>query len=375
MEILPAAQADNETESPEQESGLEKAPALPRPPDRRRGAEALPADAYNNPRLGLFQGFVCNGEAERERLSNTLDLWDCVPRYSVSKMEMNKRRDAKGNLPPLSLEFHYRGQAYRAEIYPATVKEGDRFVAYYPSASEELVEDALRKIALRENGGFFDRPTMRGGVAFTLYGLRAELAARGHARRYVELVQSLTILQMSHIKICNGEGRGESLVAANYLPAVAAVSRQTLEEDPDARWIAQFHPLMARSLDQLTYRQFNYVTMMGLPTQLARWLYRQLSIKFTFASIVGNPFEMRYSTIRRDSNLLNRGRERDNQSDVSRAFAELVGCRMLREAQKQAVIGARGKVEDVIYQLHPTPEFIREVKAANKRQKDYEQNR
>ena len=102
-------------------------------------------------------------------------------------------------------------------------------------------------------------------------------------------------MRKSHIEIRKEDGKGESLVAANYLPAVAAVSRQLLDEDPDARWVAQFHPLMARSLDQLTYRQFNYVTMMGLPTQLARWLYRQLCIKFTFASLLGKPFEMRYS--------------------------------------------------------------------------------
>ncbi len=185
----------------------------------------------------------------------------------------------------------------------------------------------------------------------------------------------MAVLRKSHIEIRKEDGKGESLVAANYLPAVAAVSRQLLDEDPDARWVAQFHPLMARSLDQLTYRQFNYVTMMGLPTQLARWLYRQLCIKFTFASLLGKPFEMRYSTIKRDSNLLHRGRERDNQSDVGKAFAELIQCGMLREVRKQSVIGVRGKIEDIIYQLYPTPEFTREVKAANKRQKDLEPRR
>ena len=253
--------------------------------------------------------------------------------------------------------------------------EGDKYVYYYPGAGEELVEDALRKIALRENEGFFEQSTMRGGVAFTLYGLRGELATRGHARRYAELVHSLAVLQRSHIEVRKGEGKGEKLVAANYLPVVAAVSRQILEEDPEAKWLAQFHPLMARSLDQLTYRQFNYVTMMELPTQLARWLYRQLSIKFTFASMLANPFEMRYSTIKRDSNLLNCRREIDNRCDVDRAFAELVECRMLREVQKHSILGVRKKVEDTIYLLYPTPEFTREMKAANKRQKDLEDKR
>ncbi len=375
MEILPTAQAGNKTEFPEQESGLEKEPALPRPPDRRPGTGTLPDGPYKNPRLGLFQGFVCNGVAERERLSNAMDLWDCIPRYSISRQEMNRRRDGKGSLPPLHLGFQHRGQAYAAIIFPAAILEGDRHACYYPSAREELVEDALRKIAVQQGKGFFEQSTARGGVAFSLYELREELAARGHSMPYRHLVDSLAIMQRSHIEIRKAEGKGEFLVAASYLPAVAAVSRQMLEDDPGARWVAQFHPLMARSLDQLTYRQFNYATMMGLPTQLARWLYRQLSIKFTFASLFGNPFEMRYSTIKRDSNLLNCKRGIDNRCDVGKAFAELVGCRMLREAQKHAVIGTRGKVEDVIYSLYPAPEFIREVKAANKRQNDQGQGR
>ena len=57
-----------------------------------------------------------------------MDLWDCVPRYSVSRQEMNKRRDEKGVLPPLHLRFHYRGQEYTAVIFPAAILEGDKYV-------------------------------------------------------------------------------------------------------------------------------------------------------------------------------------------------------------------------------------------------------
>jgi hypothetical protein len=44
--------------------------------------------------------------------------------------------------------------------------------------------------------------------------------------------------------------------------------------------------------------------MMGHSTQLARWLHKQLALKFTFASIM-HSFEVRYRTILRDSALLN----------------------------------------------------------------------
>jgi hypothetical protein len=107
--------------------------------------------------------------------------------------------------------------------------------------------------------------------------------------------------------------------------------------------------------------------MMSLPTQLARWLHKQLSIKFTFAGLASKPFEMRYSTIKRDSNLLNRGREVDNRRDVDEAFEELVKKKVLREIKKTNITQGRGKVVEVVYELFPSPEFVKEMKASNKR--------
>lgn len=336
---------------------------LPFPPRKK----PMNSSAYNNNQLDLFQTFLCNPN-ERERLSNTIDIWDSIPRYSISRQEQNKRRDANGGLPILAIQFEYRGQPYIAKIQPARIEEPDGVTRdYYPSASEELVEDALRKIALRQNQGFFEKEKYRSGVAFSLYELREELSARGHARSYQQIIQTLTILQKSHIELRVGEGRGEAFLAANYLPTLSAVSKKRLLEDPGARWIAQFHPLVTQSIDQVTYRQFNYEVMMSLPTQLARWLHKQLSIKFTFAGLASKPFEMRYSTIKRDSNLLNRGREVDNRRDVDEAFAELVKMKVLREIEKTSITQGKGKVVEVVYQLFPSPEFVKEMKASNKR--------
>ncbi len=326
------------------------------------------ADAFRCRQIDLFQTFLCNTKDEKERLSNALDLWDCIPRYSVSRQEMNKRRNSDGILPILNIPFEYKGQRYIAKIQPAMIEDGDGFIHYYPSANEELVEDALRKISALQNQGFFDGERDKSsGVTFSLYGLREELAARKHTRSYQEIVLSLEIMRKSHIEIRSGEGRGESLVAANYLPAMAAVSKSKLAEDPYARWIAQFHPLVTRCIDHVAYRQYNYAVMMSLPTQLARWLHKQLAVKFTFAGMMANPFEMRYSTIKRDSALLNRGRERDNIRDVEEAMRQLAHSGVLRDVQKELITAERGRISEVIYRLYPTAEFVREVKAANKR--------
>ena len=45
---------------------------------------------FENVQLNLFQNFLCNTEEERERFSNAIDLWDSVPRYSVSRQADRK---------------------------------------------------------------------------------------------------------------------------------------------------------------------------------------------------------------------------------------------------------------------------------------------
>ena len=64
--------------------------------------------------------------------------------------------------------------------------------------------------------------------------------------------------------------------------------------------VCGFPSFASRALDELTYRQFNYVRLMS-QSQLARWLNKVLSLKYLNASL--HPFEIRFSTISRDSGL------------------------------------------------------------------------
>ncbi|MGZ8218926.1 replication protein [Methylomagnum sp.] len=336
---------------------------------KKSGLATLPGESeFRNSQLDLFQSFLCNTAAERDQLSNTIDLWDSIPRYSVSRQAMMKMRTADGFLDLYEISFAYKGAHLKAIIQPARIREEDgRALDYYPSATEELVEDALRKIAAEQDRGFFDKLNYRCGVVFSLYMLREELRRRGHSRSYQEIMKSLQILSGSLIEIRADEGNDtQAFSRTNYLPALAAVSRKRLRDNPEAKWVAQFHPLITQSVDALTYRQFNYHRMMAHNTQLARWLHKQLALKFTFASATST-FDILYSTIKRDSALVNYKRERDGIDAVSKALEELRAQDVLQHINRQEILGVRGKIEDVKYALHPTLEFIREAKAANKR--------
>jgi hypothetical protein len=339
-------------------------------PGKDKPVQPPEAADFQSKQIDLFHSFVCNGEDERARLSNTLDLWDSVPRYSVSRQAMDKMRKA-GSFPQLlGIPFHYRGRELKAVIQPAWIQDKDNEVkGYYPSANEELVEDALRKIATEQDRGYFDKANYRSGVVFTLYMLREELKKRGHARSYQQIVMSLRILARSTIEISAMDGKdGEGFTITPYFSGLAAVSRGKLAEDPQARWLVQFHPLVTQAIDVLKYRQFNYAQMMGHCTQLARWLHKQLSLKFTFASLMTS-FEMRFSTIKRDSALLE-GYQQQRQAvaALDSAFAELKASGVLMAITKAEVRGHRAKLEDVVYTLTASRGFITQTKAANKRQ-------
>lgn len=331
----------------------------------------VPSEAhYSNAQIGLFQAFVANTDRQRDKLSNAVELWDSMPRYSMSRQEMSKLRVQDEFLRPHKVRFQHRGGSYTCVITPAYTTDFDGKGRYfYPSASEELVEEALRKLAVEKGGGYYDEGNRRSGVAFSLYELRAEMGRQGHTRSYQEIVQSLNILSHCVVDLVP-DGEGEKHITSACLPLLAAVSAKQLETDPDSRWVVQFHPLVTASIDQAAPRQYNYELTMSLTTQLARWLHKQLVIKYTFAD-AAKPFEIRFSTVKRDSGLLQGyARSRDEVRKLDEAFAELKGKKVIDGYIRKDETGPRKKLLDVVFTVRASGEFIAETKAANRRSQD-----
>ena len=90
--------------------------------------------------------------------------------------------------------------------------------------------------------------------------------------------------------------------------------------------------------------------------------------KYTFAEL-SKPFEMRYSTVKRDSGLLNSySRERAAIEALHTAFKDLKDREILSSYERRDLTGPRKKLLDVVFKIWPSTAFVREVKAANKRQ-------
>ena len=156
-------------------------------------------------------------------------------------------------LKPLKVSFTHRGQEFVAQIHAANIETKDgNWISYYPSAREELIEYALRKIALEQQAGFFDQPSYRSGVRFSLWQLRQELIERGHELRYDELVEGLDILSKCSLTIIAAGEAEDPAVNSPILPVLVSVKRKDYDADRSKRWAAQFHSLVTRSIDQIT---------------------------------------------------------------------------------------------------------------------------
>jgi hypothetical protein len=122
----------------------------------------------------------------------------------------------------------------------------------------------------------------------------------------------------------------------------------------------------------MTYRQYDYHAMMQHSSQLARWLHKRLSHNYTNASYM-TPYECLFSSVKRDSGLLEYQRDRDSVRKLDEAMDELQDRGILIDFNRKEQRGARNRILDVKYTLSPHPDFVKQIKAANKRLSDSRQ--
>jgi hypothetical protein len=79
-------------------------------------------------------------------------------------------------------------------------------------------------------------------------------------------------------------------------------------------------------------------------------------------------YQVSLSSIRRDSGILECKRVNDDVRKLESALQELVDHKVLFQFSKEGRRGARNRILDIEYSLTPHRDFVREVKAANKRQ-------
>jgi hypothetical protein len=319
--------------------------------------------------LALFQTFL----PEEDKYSNTIEFYDAVPKYFTNKRQMAEMREGPEGreiyLPTLEREFKYQDITYSLKIKPARAegRHGNE-LEYYPSEQEEIVEEALRKIACDRLNGVYLGPSA--GVQFSMYELREELHKRGHSMSHDELRRSLLICRSAGLHIERKGGEKEVLLDSSIFPTVMISSRREWKADPkNARCYVQFNPLVTASIDALTYRQFDYETLMSYTRQLSRWFHKRLYHNYVNAGML-NSYNILLSTVKRDSGLLNNARISQDIKYLERVFEELIEKNIIFGFEKEVRRGRYNQIHDVLYTLRPSLNFVSEMKRANKRASD-----
>jgi hypothetical protein len=296
-----------------------------------------------------------------KQYSNTIELYDAIPKYFWGRIR-SKDRIGGRFLNILKREFQFRSRAFTVKITPARL-ECERGVEkdYYPGKREELVEDALRKIACEGNGLFLDD---HAAVIFSLNQLQRELRGMGHTYSIRQIKDAIMICQKSTILLESDDGN--TTVGFHMFETVGLQTRKDWKEKGlKTRCFVRFNTLVTQSIKSCTFRQLNYEECMTYKKNLARWLHKRMSHLYTQAKW-DNSYSILLTTVIRDSGMTRYENLKDNLGEVRKVFDEMTHKMVLSDVKEEVRFSGR-KIIDVKFTLKPGYSFIRDMIRANKR--------
>jgi hypothetical protein len=315
--------------------------------------------------------------------SRTLDFFDAIPKYPFSvttTIPIAQRIEAP---------FTLRGKKYIAEILPAQIKdaETDQERLVFPGAREELVERALRFIAVQQIAKTKLTPDLQTGrqavtIFFSLSMLRRHLEELGHGYKLNEIKEALDILADTRIAVEEQtiEAKtGRQRRTRDFSSILTHYTASVIEGDHtgEETYIAMtFHPAATAAILQLAFYPINQLRVGKLKRPLARWLTTRMSHNYRQArknSFVQNEgYHISLKTILEERGLPRVARLRDNLKSVREALTEMKQRRILSEMlpSQEKLIHApskgRPKIVDAIWTLYPSQELVDEIIGGNK---------
>lgn len=327
------------------------------------GEKILLQESYPK-QLSFFQYILL----EDKEYSNTIELYDAIPKYYPSPKKMASLRTGGSYLKVLERTFKHRGEEYSLELTPARIKKEDSTeVEYYPTIREHIIEEALRKLAIDPQcGRYFDGKM---GVRFTLYQLQNELKRMKHSIKYPSLIEALKIANKTSIIVSKKANNKSVSVSSTLFPILTLSTRDDWVINPKSTYCyVQFHPLVTQSIQSLSYRQFDYNIYMSFKKLLSRWLHRRICHNYTQAKFT-NFYSIKTSTIVRDSGLIsNEYPIRKQIKEVEDALEEMKEKGIVYSYKTNKEFIGRNIIE-AIHDIYPSLNFVNDTVSANKKQR------
>lgn len=310
--------------------------------------------------LKLFE--IIQAPGKPNPYSNTIELYDALPKYNWSA----KREHEDLSNAVITRQCTIRGQTFTVKVKPAIIEKNNRAVLIYPGQREELVEDALRKLAVDGQGHMIEG---KAGVLFTLYELQKELGQMGHGFNLNEIKEAILVCRGATLECISGDG--ESMVSASFFPMVGLTSKgEFMKKGADARCYVQFNPLVTESIMNLTFRQYSYRLAMDIRSPLARFIYKRMAHYWTQAH-QDAPYTPSLVSFLSQSPRELSPRMPENVRAMRNALDVLRTHQVISHYDANQVRDSRDrrKVVDVSYVIYPHPNFVKQVRSANQRKR------
>lgn len=328
-----------------------------------------PKEPIKSGQMDLFSKFVKNNS---NKLSNTIEIWDSIPKYFFTTKQMEKLRTPEGLAEPHTWTYKSNGTLCSVKIQPALIEQKNgNYKAYFPGVTEEIVEEALIKILSNQQYGIHNPQKAETWVRFTLRMIQKELISNGKTRSLKEIKQAIEVMSSCIITwqlLDTSHSSGaQEIWKGSILQDLLTVGKDEYLKDREAHHVARLPLFISNAINSLEYRQFNYIRLMGCKHQLTRWIYKRFINRYTYANWE-KPYNFLYSDLK-NSGLLQQEREADNRKKVISALKELIKQDVLMsyevdERKKGATI------IDIKYTFLASPNFTSEQKAANLRFSD-----
>ena len=127
-------------------------------------------------------------------------------------------------------------------MQPASIEiKPGKFMDFYPSTDEELIEEVLKKISDQQYG-MHSVAKRESWVRFTLYMIQKELKTRGKSRSVDEIKRSLEIMSQAVVEV-EFQGQAKSLRYTNLiLSDLTRMTRNDYLQDPKGMWYGRLPP-------------------------------------------------------------------------------------------------------------------------------------
>ena len=337
----------------------------------KKAVKRPPSQPIKSIQHDLFSDFLANDISE---VSNTVDLWERIPKYFLSPQEQKSLRTPEGLAKPHTQEYILRGQngkpaPYKVRIQPALIEQAEgEFIAFFPTKAEEVIEEVLKKIFTEQNLGIHDAKNRESWVRFSYSMINKELRKNKCSRTHKQIKHSLEVMSKCILTVYEG---GEEIYSNPIINNYLKVDRKQYLDDTNAMHVAQLSVFISHAVNTLQYRQFNLKRLTACKEQLSGWILKRLIARFTYASLT-TTHDLYYSSIKAASLLLRAKHEGKNRLKVLAALDELKANGTIYSYEIEEKREGR-KIVDIKYTITPTHEFSSEQKAANKRANIIEQ--